>query len=184
MTTELETAVLAKNGDKAAIETLWVKYRKPMSNVFWGLPMTPEERESEAADVFMHYIKNLFDLEKKENQRENWTFFSYLYSGMVGRRSKLRRRRVHLSYDESAEFEEESGPGALNAETVCFFNRDLFMRYDPEEAVISEPVQEKVKQLYADMDCLKKIKQDCFNSIRGRMALVNQSEWRKEDEKD
>jgi hypothetical protein len=170
MTTELETAVLAKNGDKAAIETLWLKYRKPMMNVFWGLPMTPEERESEAADVFMHYVTDLFEPEREENQRENWTFFSYLYSGMVGRRSKLRKARANLSYDESAEFEDESG--ALNAEKACLSNRDLFTRYNPEQDVMSELDNEKLKQVKDSINRLQKIKADYFNRIRGGcMAL-------------
>ncbi|GBR75261.1 hypothetical protein NO1_2274, partial [Candidatus Termititenax aidoneus] len=81
--TELEIVVRAKNGDQRALNFLWLKYRKSMANVFFSLLKTREERESEAADVFMHYVKELFDPEKKENQKENWTFFSYLYSGMI-----------------------------------------------------------------------------------------------------
>jgi hypothetical protein len=118
--TELEITVMAQNGDKAAAEALWLKYRKPMMNVFWGILTTPEERESEAADVFMHYIKNLFDPEREENRRENWTFFSYLYSGMAGRRSKLLRKRQCLPYDES---EDDPESKSLNAEKVCLSNK-------------------------------------------------------------
>jgi hypothetical protein len=169
--TELEAATAAKNGDMAAMEALWVKYRKPMANVFYGLPMTPEERESEAADVFMHYIKNLFDPEREENRREGWKFFSYLYSGMVGRRSRLRRARAYLSYDESAGAED--GDGALNAETACLFNRDLFMRYNPEDAVLDLDFKLKAKQLHGTLNRLEKIKmeysryvQDLFGSVR------------------
>jgi hypothetical protein len=167
---ELEITTLAKNGDKAAVEHLWAKYRKPMMNVFWGLPMTPGERESEAADVFMHYVINLFDPEREENQRENWTFFSYLYSGMIGRRSKLRKARAHLSYDESAEFEDDAGPGAFNAEAVCLSNRDLFMRYDPEDAVMSEPCMAEIRILRKSVDRLKAIKANYSRHIRGILS--------------
>jgi hypothetical protein len=142
-----------------------MKYRKPMSNVFYGLPMNSEERESEAADVFMHYIKNLFDPEKEVNQREDWKFFSYLYSGMLGRRSKLRKGRVHLSYDES-ECDIESGAGALNAEMVSLSNRDLFMRYDPADAVVEELcLKTEIEPIHEIINKAQKIKTEYLRHI-------------------
>jgi hypothetical protein len=145
--TELEITTLAKNGDKNATELLWKTYRKPMMNVFYPLHMSCEERESEAADVFMHYLKNLFDPGKAENQVKDWTFFSYLYSGMISRRSKLRKMRVYITYDESVEPEDESG--ALNAEKLCLSNKDLFVRYNPEHNVVSKlDFKIKLDQLY------------------------------------
>jgi hypothetical protein len=170
--TELEIAMMAKNGDKNAAELLWEKYRKPMMNVFWAILPDPWERESEAADVFMHYITDLFDPEKKENQGEDWTFFSYLYSGMAGRRSKLRKARVHLSYDESEDDPESS---ALNAEKVCLSNRDLYLRYNPEQALMSELGREKSKQLKDSIDRVQKIKADFFSSVLGRIAQNNKA---------
>jgi hypothetical protein len=161
--TEFEIAIMAHGGDKNAAEILWKKYRKPMTNVFLGLPMTPGERESEAADVFMHYIKNLFDPEKEINQRENWTFFSYLYSGMLGRRSNLRKARVYAAYDESAEPDDESG--ALNAEKLCLSQRDLFMRYNPEDAVISELYRKKINRVRSGIDRLQKITTGYFQNV-------------------
>jgi hypothetical protein len=157
--------IAAKNGDKAALEALWLKYRKPMANVFYGLLATPEERESEAAIVFMHCVKNIFDPERKENRREGWKFFSYLYSNSMGRRSKLRRERVHPSYDESAVAED--GDGALNAETVCLFNRDLFMRYNPESAVIEEPLA----KVDAAIGRIEDIKANYFRHIQEMIGL-------------
>jgi hypothetical protein len=164
---ELEIAVLAKNGDKDAAGLLWAKYRKPMANVFWGLPMTREERESEAADVFMHYIKNLFDPGKEENQRQGWTFFSYLYSGMAGRRSKLRRERACLAYDES-ETDPEAGSGALSAEKLCLYDKGLFTRYDPEEAVVSEICrEEETALLRGGISRLQEIRAGYSRYLRG-----------------
>jgi hypothetical protein len=167
---ELKIVTMAKNGDKTAAEALWLKYRKPMMNVFYPLPMSREERESEAADVFMHYLKNLFDPEREENRKENWTFFSYLYSGMVGRRSKLWREYQCVPYDES-EDDPESEP--LNAEKVCLSNRDLFFRYNPEQALMLELDREKSNQLKDRIDRIQKIKADFFGSILGRMAQNN-----------
>jgi hypothetical protein len=156
--TELEIVIMAQNGSNDAMEFLWQKYRKPMMNVFFSLPMTPAERESEAADVFMHYVKHLFDPDKEENQGENWTFFSYLYSGMIGRRAKLRRERIFLSYDES-ETDLEEKPGAINAETVCLFNRGLYSQYDPESAAIEELcVNTKTRRFRGDIARLQKVK--------------------------
>jgi hypothetical protein len=178
--TELEIAILAKAGDKNAVELLWVKYRKPMANVFWSIFTTPEERESEAADVFIHYIKNLFDPEKEENQKQNWTFFSYLYSGMIGRRSKLLKERVYLSYDEQEDLDSESESKALNAEKVCLFNKDLFTRYGPEDAVMNLDFETKVGRLQDSINRLQKIKADYFSRIMGRIAADKMSAMEKE----
>jgi hypothetical protein len=166
--TELEIATIAKNGDKNAIEILWKKYRKPMSNVFWGLLMTPQERESEAADVFMHYIKNLFCPEKQTKPKEEWQFFSYLYSGMRGRRSMLYKKRVHRSYDESI-CEPESG--AVNEEMVSLFNMDLFTRYDPEDAVMDELcLKTKTRQINDRINQTQKIKAEYLRHILDRFT--------------
>ncbi|MDR0639232.1 MAG: hypothetical protein LBG27_10120 [Spirochaetaceae bacterium] len=170
--TEYEIAVLAKNDDKGAMELLWNKYRKPMANVFYGLIMDPKERESEAADVFMHYIKNLFDPGKAINQGEGWTFFSYLYSGMIGRRAKLRNRRVHIPYDESADFEDETG--ALNAEKLCVARGELYMRYNPEDAVVEELCDTTgVRRFRSDMSRLQNIRQRMARHIQGVLQEAN-----------
>ena len=164
--TELEIAVLAKNDDQYAMKLLWMKYRKPMANVFYGFPMTREERESEAADVFMRYVKHLFDPEKEINQREDWTFFSHLYSGMRGRRSNLRRKRVHMPYDESAGCEDESG--ALNAETLMASHGELYMRYNPEEAVVEEICDTSGGRRFgADMARLQSVREKMARRIQG-----------------
>jgi hypothetical protein len=170
---ELEIAVMAKSGDKNAAELLWEKYRKPMTNVFWGLPMTPAERESEAADVFMHYIKNLFDPERDVNKKKDWKFFSYLYSGMIGRRSKLRKARTFLTYDESESgFEEESASKAVNAEKACLVNRELFLRYDPEYAVMSAFDREKEKPVRDRFKRLREIRASYASRVLGLLAGV------------
>ena len=170
--TELEIAVLAKNGDRGAMELLWNKYRKPMANVFYGLFMDPRERESEAADVFMHYVRELFDPEQETNQREGWTFFSYLYSGMRGRRSSLRNRRVHIPYDESAGFED--GSGALNAGTLCADHGELYMRYNPEEAVVEKLCDTTgVRRFRSDMSRLQRIREKMARRIQGVLQEAN-----------
>jgi hypothetical protein len=161
-TTELEIVTMAKNGDKNATELLWKKYRKPMMNVFWGILKTSEERESEAAYVFMHYVTNLFDPEKAENQRKDWKFFSYLYSGMVCRRSKLLRERQCLLYDES---EDDPESKSLNAEKVCLSNKDLFLTYNPEQALMFKLDWEKSNQLKDHIDRIQKIKAEYFKNI-------------------
>ena len=171
--TELEIVIAAKNGDKAAAGALWLKYRKPMMNVFWGILMTPGERESEAADVFMHYIKNLFDPEREENRKENWTFFSYLYSGMVGRRSKLLRKRQCLPYDES---DDDPESVSVNAEKVYLFNMDLFLRYNPEDAVMFDLSREKSRRLKESIDLVQKIKTEFFGSVLDRITPNNKAE--------
>jgi hypothetical protein len=163
-TTELEIAIAAKNGDKAALEALWLKYRKPMANIFYRIFAMPEERESEAAEIFMHCIKT-FNPERDENRREGWRLFSYLYFSMAARRSKLRRRPVHLSYDESAEAED--GDGALNAEMVCLFNRDLFLRYNPESIITEEPR----KKVDATIGRIEDIKANYFRHIQEMIGL-------------
>jgi hypothetical protein len=163
---ELEITIAAKNGDKNAMAWLWEKYRKPMMNVFYCLLMTPEERESEAADVFMHYLKNLFDPEREENRRENWTFFPYLYAGMRGRRSKLWKKRRFIPYDES---EDDPESQSLNAEKVCLSNKSLFLRYDPEQDFMTKLDREKSNQLKDRIDCVQNIKADFFSAILGRI---------------
>jgi hypothetical protein len=165
---ELEVVIMARNGDKDAAELLWQKYRRPMANVFYGILPSRWEMESEAADVFMHCIINLFNPENEKNRRERWTFFSYLYSSMKGRRSKLLRERVFLSYDESAEFEAESG--ALNAEKVCLSNKDLFTRYNPEDAFFDLDLKTEVRRLHDTVDRLQKIKSDYSRYIRGMIG--------------
>jgi hypothetical protein len=164
---ELEIVVIAKNGDKNAAELLWLKYRKIMINVLWGMAsLTMQEKESEAADVFMHYLKNIFVMEKVNKAPEEWEFFSMLYGGMLNRRAKIRRERVHLSYDES-DVEYDSESKALNAEKVCLFNKELFSKYDPVAAVLELDFKEKAKQIGDSIDRLQKIRADYKGYIQG-----------------
>jgi DNA-directed RNA polymerase specialized sigma24 family protein len=171
--TEYKIAVLAKNDDQGAMKFLWEKYRKPMANVFYGLIADPQERESEAADVFMRYVKNLFNPEQAINQREDWTFFSYLYSGMRGRRSTLLRRgkRVHASYDESADFDDS---GALNAEKLSASYGELYRRYNPEDAVIEELCDTTgARRFRSDMSRLQSIREKMARHIQGVLQEAN-----------
>jgi hypothetical protein len=171
---ELEIVVMAKNGDKNAAELLWLKYRKIMINVLWSMSsLTMQDKESEAADVFMHYLKNIFVMEKVNKAPEEWEFFSMLYGGMLNRRAKIRRERVHISYDES-NAEDYSESKALNAETVCLFNREIFSRYNPEDAVLELDFKAKAKRIGDSIDRLQKIRtdytsyiQDLFGSLDG-----------------
>jgi hypothetical protein len=172
---ELEIAIMAKNGDVKAMEFLWLKYRKVMINVLYHIDsMTYEEKESEVAVVFMHHLIHLLDPEKPENQKEGWVFFSYLYSGMAGYKKnllkKLRRERAHVSYDES---DDDPESASLNAEKVCVSNRDLYLRYDPERAVITELcVNTKLRRLQDSIDRVKKIKTGYFRRIREMLGGI------------
>lgn len=153
---ELEIVILAKNGDKNAVEHLWKKYRKMMINVLWLIPISLEEKESEAADIFMHKLKNVFNPAKVRKTKEEWEFFSILYQGMICRRGQLRKNKIYLSYDES-EFESESESKILNAEKVCLSHRELFTRYNPEHAVVSElDFEIKTRQLYGSINGFQK----------------------------
>jgi hypothetical protein len=174
---ELEIVIMAKNGDKNAAELLWLKYKKVMTNALWGIAsMSLQEKESEAAYVFMHKIKNVFNQEKVRKTPEEWEFFSMLYQGMIGRRAKIRRERIHLSYDESeVEFESESK--TLNAEKVSLSNKELFSRYNPEDAVLDLDFKAKAKQICDAIDRLQKIRMDYSRYIQDLYgSLVNEEE--------
>jgi hypothetical protein len=170
---ELEIVIMAKNGDKNATELLWLKYRKVMTNVLWGITfLSLQEKESEAAYIFMHKLKNVFDQEKVRKAPEEWEFFSMLYQGMIGRRAKIRRERIHLTYDES---EAESESKTLNAEKVCFSNKELFLRYNPEDAVLDLDFKTKAKQVCGVIDRLQKIRMDYSRYIQDLYgSLVNE----------
>lgn len=156
--TELEIIILVQSGDKNAAELLWEKYRKVMISVLWPMRMSFEEKESEAADVFMHYLKNVFNQEKVRKTKEEWKFFSMLYQGMLNRRRKLRSQRVWLSYDESEEFESESEFKVFNAEKVSLLYGELFLRYSPEHTVVLElDLEIKIRQLYDAINGLQKM---------------------------
>jgi hypothetical protein len=172
---ELEIVIMAQNGDKNAAELLWKKYKKTMINVLWGISsLSREEKESEAADIFMHKLKNVFHREKVRKTPEEWEFFSMLYQGMINRRTKLRNERIYLSYDES-EVEYESESKVLNAEKVSLSNKELFSRYNPEDAVLNLDFKIKIKQLRGTIDRLQKIKMDYSRYIQDQYgSLVNQ----------
>jgi hypothetical protein len=172
---ELEIVIAAKNGDKNATEWLWLKYRKAMTNALWGVTsLSLQEKESESAYIFMHKLKNVFDPEKVRKTPEEWEFFSMLYQGMIGRRAKIRKERVFLSYDESeVEFESESK--TLNAEKVCLFNKELFSRYNPEDAVLDLDFKTKARQIGESIDRLQKIRMDYSRYIQDLFgSLVNE----------
>jgi hypothetical protein len=155
---ELEIVIMAQNGDKNAAELLWLRYRKIMINVLWGISsMSVQEKESEAAAVFMHYLKDLFNQEKVRKPPEEWRFFSMLYQGMLNRRMRIRSERIYFSYDESDDgYDSESQ--AINAEKVCLFNKELFSRYNPEDDVLELDFKEKAKQIGDSIDRLQKIR--------------------------
>jgi hypothetical protein len=91
---------------------------------------------------------------------------------MIGRRSKLRKARTYLSYDE-LEIEEVAETGALNAEMVCLSNRDLFMRYDPEDAVVSELcLKKKIRQIHDSITQVQEIKTDYLRHILDRFFMT------------
>jgi hypothetical protein len=154
--TEFEIVLLAKNGDQNAIELLWKKYRKIMINVLWNIPMDIEEKESEAFDVFIHHLKNVFNQEKVKKTKEEWLFFNMLYQGMLNRRNKLLRRKINLSYDES-EFESESNSNILNAEKVSLSNMELFLRYNYENNIVLKlDFEMKMITLYSHLNEFQK----------------------------
>jgi len=93
-TTDFELAVAGHSGDRDAADTLWRRYRLMMvgmlrkyNNSLYQL--SQGEMESEAAEIFMHVLKEVFTSEKVMQSPAEWNFSYLLAGGMKNHRSKL-----------------------------------------------------------------------------------------------
>ena len=145
--TEFELAVAAHNGDQAAMETLWKRHRRRMIGMLGKYnnrlyQLTQEEMESEAAEIFMHKLKEIFKPEKVRKSPDEWSFSYMLTGGMRNRRDKLiTEYRNHGFYvDEYDETDPSSESEELDHSVYLALEWDdsEYIKYDPERATLRE----------------------------------------------
>jgi hypothetical protein len=161
--TEFELAVRAKNGNKEAMRILWEKYRYSLIGILRDVKsMNREERESEAAELFMHKLMEIFKPEKIGKSKEEWTFSYILTGGARNLRDKLINRSKKdgyftLDYDEAASpADEETNYAIVN--TMAWDDRE-YMKYNPEREFIENQKERTVimeKQFYKQLTPVQK----------------------------
>lgn len=155
--TDFELAVAAHNGDMAAAADLWERYRKIMMGVIGKYNyrlyrLSQDELESEAAEVFMHKLKNIFKPEKVRKPPDEWSFSYMLTGGSSNVRGKIiNRTRKESDVDEYDEGEDLPESKSLNSAVICrameWDDRE-YTKYNPEKTAIEKSwVAEKMKAL-------------------------------------
>jgi len=100
---EFDLTVAAHNGDQAAAAVLWKRYKRRMMGVIGKYnyrlyQLSDEELESEAADLFMHKLKNIFKPEKVRKSHDEWSFSYMLTGGSRNLRDKIINKNRNYGY--------------------------------------------------------------------------------------
>jgi DNA-directed RNA polymerase specialized sigma24 family protein len=161
--TELELVVRAQKGDKKAMSVLWEKYRFSLIGILRDVKsMQREERESEAAELFMHKLMEIFKSEKIGKSKEEWTFSYILTGGARNLRDKLINRSKKdgcftLDYDEAVSpADEEINYAVANA---MAWNDQEYMKYNPESEIIEKQKEDPAiteKRLYEQLSPIQR----------------------------
>jgi hypothetical protein len=149
---DFDLAVAAKNGDQAAANILWLRYRRRMMGIIGKYnyrlyQLSNDELESEAAELFMHKLKEVFKPEKVRKSSGEWSFSYMLTGGSRNWRDKIiTETRKHLrtnDYDERGNLSEthpnDSVPRALE------WNDWEYTKYNPEKAALENEWDQEEK---------------------------------------
>jgi hypothetical protein len=156
--TDFELAVAARNGDQAVMNTLWNRYRKIMIGVIGKYNyrlyhLSQAELESEAAEVFMHKLRNVFKPEKVRKPPDEWSFSYMLTGGSSNLRGKIIKQARNYGfdvdvYDEGGDLPESEFLNQTVINRVMQWDDREYTKYNPEKTVIEERwVSEKMKAL-------------------------------------
>ena len=166
ISTDFELAVAAHNGDQEATNILWDRYRFNMIGVLGKYnnrlyQLSQDEMESEAAEVFMHKLKEVFKPEKVKKSPDDWKFSYMLSGGMRNHRNTIieKSRNYELcvgEYDERDALAESEQRNYSVTRALEWDDRE-YTKYDPEILNINkEWADAKVKVLHQKLTPFQK----------------------------
>jgi len=165
--TEFAIVCHAKNGDRAAFEWVWKKYRCLMVGMIgqykWYHRLTEGEMESEAVEALIHKLE-VFKPEKIKKTPEEWRFKYMLINAAWHCRNRLKTAAKIYNEHEGNEFDETDAlPNRVftkeNQNKIIDVNRHLYEEYNPEKIVLEsmeETLEEKEKRLMDMLTPLQK----------------------------
>ena len=151
-------AVAARNGDRAAASALWARYRRIMMGIIGKYNyrlyrLSNEELESEAAELFMHKLMEVFKPEKVRKSPGEWSFSYMLTGGSRNLRDRIinQTRNCGSIVDEYDEGEDAPEKELLNQAVIrraMEWDDREYIKYNPEKTVIEKSLAAgKIKAL-------------------------------------
>lgn len=165
--TEFAVVCRAKDGDKAAIEWVWRKYRSLLVGMigryWWYHRLNEAEMESEAVLALIHKLE-VFKPEKIKKAPEEWRFKYMLINAAYHRRNRLKNKardgQLHgcmdneeiglVSVSEKIGGNDGDRHESFNVYDMMCADSHRNYQYNPEETVLSEmkePIELKEKRL-------------------------------------
>lgn len=144
---EFDLTVSAHNGDQEATTILWKRYKRKMMGVIGKYnyrlyQLSNEELESEAAELFMYKLKNVFKPEKVRKSHNEWSFSYMLTGGSRNLRDKIINKSRNYGF-----YVDEYSEGEGMPECAMEWNDWEYRKYDPEKATIKAEMEKILYQI-------------------------------------